>query len=231
MLGLTQVARQSRFGSAYANPCARPHLKSIRTFVDAAFGGDLYAKRTLSLANSAADILHAFSLAVHAIGQAYAQLTGSQVKHSPKQVDHFLTNGAVRPWDLIDSWARFVLGTRIEIVVAFDGTDFEKGTTTTQCAYLVTRHGSATPIAWKTVPKSILEGKRTGYEHKLVERLHAAIPPEVCVVLLVDRGFGDQRLYALFGALELNDVIRFRDGILTAGRSSLRCRSKFRRAR
>jgi hypothetical protein len=52
-----------------------------------------------------------------------------------------------------------------------------------------------------TVPKSTLEGKRTGDEHELVERLHAAILPEVRVVLWADRGFGDQKRYALLGAL------------------------------
>jgi hypothetical protein len=64
------------------------------------------------------------------------------------------------------------------------------------------------------VPKSTLEGKRTGDEHEVVERLHAAIPPEVRVVLLADRGFGDQKLYALLGVLGWDYVIRFRDGIL-----------------
>jgi hypothetical protein len=65
----------------------------------------------------------------------------------------------------------------------------------------VTRHGRATPLVWKTVPKSTLEGKRNGYEHALVERLHAIVPPAVRVVLLADRGFGDQKLYVLLGAL------------------------------
>jgi hypothetical protein len=59
----------------------------------------------------------------------------------------------------------------------------------------------ARPLAWKTVLKSTLEGKRTGYEHELVERLHAAIAPEVRVGLLADRGCGDQTFYALLGAL------------------------------
>jgi hypothetical protein len=91
---------------------------------------------------------------------------------------------------------------------------FEKDDHTTLGAYVVTRHGRATPLAWKTVPKSTLEGKRTSYEHEVVERLHAAIPPEVRVVLLADRGFGDQKLYALLGVLSWDYVIRFRDCIL-----------------
>jgi hypothetical protein len=37
---------------------------------------------------------------------------------------------------------------------------------------------------------STLEGKRTGYEHELIERLHATLRPEIRVILLADRGFG-----------------------------------------
>ena len=216
MLGLTEASRREIAPGLPmpARPSGRLRLKDVRAFVDATFGEDLHAKRVLSLANSAAGVLHAASLAVHAIGRAYAQLTGGQAKHGTKQADRLLNNGAVRPWDLLDSWVRFVLGVRTEVVIALDWTDFEKDDHTALCAYLVTRHGRATPLAWKTVPKSTLQGKRTGYEHELVERLHAAIPSEVRVVLLADRGFGDQKLYALLGALGWEYVIRFRDCIL-----------------
>jgi hypothetical protein len=216
MLGLTEASYgETALGSPMpAPPSARFLLKDVRAFVDGTFGEDLHAKRVLSLANSAAGVLPAASLAVHAIGRAYAQLTGGQAKHVTKQADRFLTNAAIRPWDLLDSWVRFALGARTEVVVALDWTDFEKDDHTTLCAYLVTRHGRTSPLAWKTVPKSTLEGKRTGYEHALVERLHAAIPAEVRVVLLADRGFGDQKLYALLEALGWDYVLRFRDGIL-----------------
>ena len=63
-------------------------------------------------------------------------------------------------------------------------------------------------------PKSTLEGKRTGDEHEQVERLHAALPSEVRVVLLADRGFGDQKRYALLDASGWEYVVRFRDCIL-----------------
>lgn len=64
-----------------------------------------------------------------------------------------------------------------------------------------TAHGRATPLSWKTVTKSTLEGKRTGYEHGLIERLHGILRPEIQVTLLADRGFGDQNLYELLATL------------------------------
>jgi hypothetical protein len=105
MLGLTETFRcESAPGSPMpAPPSARLLLKDVRAFVDATFGEDLHAKRVLSLANSAAGVLHAASLAVYAIGRAYAQLTGGQAKHGTKQADRLLTNAAVRPWDLLDA--------------------------------------------------------------------------------------------------------------------------------
>jgi hypothetical protein len=46
------------------------------------------------------------------------------------------------------------LGARTEVAIALDWTDFEKDDHTTLCAYLVTRHGRATPLAWKPEPRA-----------------------------------------------------------------------------
>jgi hypothetical protein len=171
-----------------ARPSACLHPDDVRAFVDAPFGDDLHAVRVLPLVNGAAAVLHAASLAVHATGRAYAQLTGGRAKRGTKQADRLLDNLAIRPQDLPDARARFALGARTEIVVALDWTDFERDDHTALRAYVVTRRGRATPLAWKTVPKSTLGGERTGYEHEPVERLHPAIAPEVRVVLPADRG-------------------------------------------
>lgn len=78
---------------------------------------------------------------------------------------------------------------------------------------LVTTHGRATPLAWMTVRKSTLKGKRNDDEYKLIERLHEAIPVGVNLILMADRGFGDQKLYSLLELLGWDSIIRFRDGI------------------
>src|SRR5690606_22552597 len=54
---------------------------------------------------------------------------------------------------------------------------------------------------------------RTDTEIALIERLARAIPPEVAITLLADRGFGNQVLYQVLDVLGWSYVIRFRGGI------------------
>jgi len=110
-------------------------------------------------------------------------------------------------------WVEFVLGARKQIVVALDWTEFDDDDHSTLCAYLLTRHGRATPMVWKTVQKSELRGQRTGIEHALIERLHGWLDADVQVELLADRGFGDQKLYQLLMLYGWDFAIRFRGNI------------------
>jgi hypothetical protein len=59
-----------------------------------------------------------------------------------------------------------------------------------------------------------MEGHRTEWEHALVQFLHGLLPKHVEVILLADRGFGDQAFYALLSLLGWDYVIRFRGDIL-----------------
>jgi hypothetical protein len=64
------------------------------------------------------------------------------------------------------------------------------------------------------VKKSELKGQRTTIEQAFIEKVHAAISPDVDITLLADRGFGDQVLYEVLELLGWNFVIRFRGSIL-----------------
>ncbi|WP_437650999.1 IS4 family transposase [Sorangium sp. So ce362] len=195
---------------------SRPKVdpKYIQTFVENLFGDDLHAMRVLSLANGVVGVLHAAVLAIHAIGQAYAKVANVKPKSGVKQVDRLLGNTGIDVFHSLKSWVEFVIGVRKEIVVALDWTDFEKDDHTTLCAYLVTRHGRATPLAWKTVKKSALKGTQKDHEYELIEWLHAAIDETVEVILLADRGFGDRKLYDFLEFMGWDFVIRFRGGIV-----------------
>jgi hypothetical protein len=184
---------------------SRPKVdpKYIQTFVEKLFGDDLHAMRVLSLANGVVGVLHAAVLAIHAIGQAYAKVANIKPKNGVKQVDRLLSNTGIDVLHSLMSWVEFVIGVRKEVVIALDWTDFEKDDHTTLCAYLVTRHGRATPLAWKTVKKSALKGTQKDHEYELIEWLHGAIDETVEVVLLADRGFGDRKLYDFFGVHRL----------------------------
>jgi Transposase DDE domain len=194
----------------------RTKLDRLHTaqFAAELFEDDLHVKRVESLANGVTGVLRAAALSVHAIGEAYSEVAGTKPRYGVKQVDRFLSNRAIDIEKLTPSWSSFVVGARKEIVVVLDWTDFERDDHATLCAYIVTRHGRATPLTWMTVKKSALEGLRSQYETQLIERLQAAISKDVAVILLADRGFGDQKLYAYLSTLGWDYAIRFRGCIL-----------------
>lgn len=190
-------------------------LAHVREFAHVLFSEVvIHAKRVESLANGVAGVLNAAMLTIHAIGQAYAAMAHIEASSGVKQLDRLLSNVGVDLDILFPAWIRFVVGVRTELIVALDWTEFDDDDHVTLAAYAVTRHGRATPLIWKTYKKSDLEGHRTQWEHDLVEQLHGGISPNVGIILLADRGFGDQKLYALLTLLGWDFAIRFRGGIL-----------------
>jgi hypothetical protein len=192
-------------------------LKGTRRMVRAIFAQDIHAKRVESLANGATAAMAPPPAPIHAIGAAYAEVAEIKPRHGVKQVDRYLSNKGIDVEALTPAWASFVIGSRREVLLALDWTDFEADDHTTLCAYVVTTHGRATPLCWKTVRKSSLgDGKRTEVEIALIERLARAIRPDVTITLLADRGFGNQVLYQVLELLGWHYVIRFRGDITVA---------------
>lgn len=187
---------------------------SIQRFLEEVVGDDLHVKTILSLANATLGVLHAASLCIHVIGRAYGWATDGDGKHGVKQVDRLLSNEKVSPWSLAKSWIAMLVGPREEVLVALDWTDFDKDDHTTLVASLITKHGRATPLLWKTVKKSTLAGSRNDYEDELLEHLRDSMPEALSVTILADRGFGDQKRYRKITDLGMHYVIRFRECIL-----------------
>lgn len=181
--------------------------------IEKIFEDDLHARRVLSLANGVVGTIDAAVLSIHAIGRGYAHATNHSEKHGVKQTDRMLSNAGINVWSLFRPWAAFVVRDRKEIVVALDWTEFDADDHATLAGYLITSHGRATPVIWMTVRKSTLEGKRNDYEYRLIERLHECLAADVKITMLADRGFGDQKLYALLQTLGWDFVIRFRGTI------------------
>lgn len=185
-----------------------------RGFMHHLFGMDLHALRIVSLANGVTGVLNAAILSIHAIGQAYTRLANIKPKSGVKQVDRLLSNDGIDLDTVMRRWIQYVIGSYPSAVIALDWTDFERDDQATLCAYLVTRHGRAMPLAWKTVKKSQLGGYRTEVEEQLISSLHTWLPESVRITLLADRGFGSQVLYDVLDGLGWDFVIRFRQGIL-----------------
>jgi len=188
-------------------------VKRVESFVERIFEPDLHAKRVLSLGRATAGAVQAASLSIHAIGRAMALAYGLDPKHAIKQVDRLLSNDGLKPDVFFEPWVRSCIGDRMEVVVALDWTDFDRDDQSTIALHLVTPHRRAIPLMWKTVRKGELKGWRNAHEDELLTRFEATLPHAVDVTVLADRGFGDQKLYALLKDLAFNFVIRFRGAI------------------
>lgn len=182
----------------------------VHEFVEGLFAEDMHAKRVLSLGNSVVGVMHAASLSIHAIGLGLAASRETSRKHSVKQVDRLLSNGKLDVWELFGVWVPYVVAERTDVVIALDWTEFDADDHSTIAAYLITTHGRATPLAWKTVTKSKLKDSRNEHEDALLVRLREVMPSGVRVTILADRGFGDQKLYESLTEMGWDFAIRFR---------------------
>ena len=196
----------------------------VHGFLDGLFDGDLHAKRVLSLANATLGVIKTASLAVNTIGQGLALARGLVTKHAIKQVDRLLSNQGIDIDAALRHWVPYVVGPRSSINVAMDWTEFDTDGQATIMLSLLTRHGRATPLMWLTVDTATLKNHRYEYEYQVLARLAEALPADIKVCIVADRGFGDQKLYqVLTEELYFDYVIRFRGNIaVTAADSEVR---------
>ena len=186
----------------------------LLNFVTTLYEGDLHAKRVLSLANATLGVLASASLAIHAVGRGLAQAMGTLTKHGVKQVDRLLSNRGVDVGTFFAYWTPYIVGARKEVIVALDWTSFAADGQDTIVLSMLTGHGRATPLLWKTVASSTLKGNQRRYEYEVLCRLREVLPAGVKVTVVADRGFADCKLfYALTEELTFEYVIRLRGDI------------------
>jgi hypothetical protein len=200
-----------------------PSLRSehVQAFVETVIGDDLHAKRVISLASGVVGVVHSASLAVSTIGRALGQAQGLQPKHAIKQIDRLLSNRGIDVSDIFEKWAPYLVASRPEVVVALDWTDFDRDGQSTLVASMVTSHGRATPLVWKTVSKDQLKGNRNEVEDELVTRLRYVVPLNVKLMLLADRGFGNADFYEYQRAIDVGHVIRFKGNIMVTDENGI----------
>jgi hypothetical protein len=102
-----------------------PGFQDVNRFLSGLFDGDLHAKRVLSLANATLGVIRTASLAVNTIGQGLALARGLVTKHAIKQVDRLLSNEGIDADAALRHWVPHVVGSRTDIKVAMDWTDFD----------------------------------------------------------------------------------------------------------
>jgi len=192
----------------------RVNYLNVEEVVENIFGDSQHEKRKLSLANAVLGVISSASLIVHRIGLGLAAAKKLFGKHAVKQVDRLLSNDKLNVSDSFEQTVPYIIGPRKEIVVAMDWTDFDADKQATLQISLVTSHGRATPLLWKTFNKRNLKNKRNDYEDELLCRFKEVLPEGVKVTVLADRGFGDTKLYDFLRLdLGFDFVIRFRGNI------------------
>src|SRR5208282_4374976 len=192
-------------------------FERIHSSLQTMFGADLHAKCVASLAGATLGVIESASLAVAMIGQGLALARGRTTKHAIKQVDRLLSNQGIDIDSLLHHWVPYVVGSRPDIKVAMDWTDFEADGQATIMLSLLTRHGRATPLVWLTVDTATLKNRRNGYEYQVLVRLAEVLSADVKVCIVADRGFGDRKLYRMLTEeLKFDFIIRFRGNIAVA---------------
>ena len=111
-------------------------------------------------------------------------------------------------------WVAYMVGAGVEMVVALDWTSFARDGHETIVLSMLTGHGRATPLMWKTVQASTRMGNQRRYEDELLRALREAIPPGVQVTVVADRRFGNGPMFQYLSEdLGFEYVIRLRGDI------------------
>src|SRR3954470_5100154 len=131
----------------------------------------LHARTEDSIAEAVLGLLHSSRLSVTAIGTAWARVTGHSAKHGVKQIDRLLSNENFLLPEGLRAYVRQVIGSRKSIITALDWTEYAPDGQSTICLSLITGHGRATPLLWKTVEVSALKDRRNSYEDELLHLL------------------------------------------------------------
>jgi hypothetical protein len=165
------------------------------------------------MSNAVIGIISSSSLAVHLIGQGLSCAKGCLTKHDIKQVDRLLSNVNFDLWAYFYIWIPQIISSKENIIVAMDWTEFDKDNHTTIAIYMVTKHGRATPLIWKTHSKDNLKNNQNKYEKEILNHLKKTIPQGVGVTVLADRGFGNIDFYKFLSSLGFEYIVRFKSNI------------------
>ena len=194
------------------NPLIKP--KKVIQFVTGLLNPVMHFKRAYSISLAVLGVMYSDRLGIAATGRSLARVRGTSPKHGIKQVDRLLSNPKFDVEEGFRSTVPWLVAGRKEIVTSLDWTEYAADGHSRIAVNLVTAHGRATPLIWKTVKTKRLKKRRNKYEDEVLYLLADVLPKGVNVILLADRGFGDIKLYEfLNGDLGWDFVIRFRAGI------------------
>lgn len=185
----------------------------VLQYTGSIFAGELHQKRLLSITTAVFGLARAGSVAISAIAAALGLYCGLNPKHAAKQVDRMFSNKGIKLSAIFPSLIRFLIGERTKIVVALDWTEFDKDGQSNLALHFVNRNGRTCPLMWKTVYQDELKDNRNNVEDELLSDFKAALPQNIHVTLLADRGFVDVKFFAFLRELGFDFIIRAKKNI------------------
>lgn len=81
-----------------------------------------------------------------------------------KQVDRLMRNAGIEVWGSFARWVPHQVGTRPNVPIAMDWTDFDHDDQSTLVLSLITDHGRAATLIWRSVWKDEIATRRNDYE-------------------------------------------------------------------
>lgn len=163
---------------------------NVNSFLVKKFNGKIHAKRLESLCDAVRGAMTSHSLQPSKIGDGLAESKGLLPKHARKQVDRLISNNAIDTNVFQRELCDLLIHNRSRIMVSMDWTVFAKDKHMTITLRLVTTHGRATPLLWKTVEYKNLKGNKNKYVFEILSKLRALISKNCQVIILADREFG-----------------------------------------
>jgi len=183
----------------------------VNTFLTINLEPVLHAKRLASLGDAVLGTLTSQSLQPSKIGDGLAIAKGLLPKHARKQVDRLISNHGIDVDICQDKLALLLISNRQRIYLAMDWTVFAKDGHMTITLRLVTTHGRATPLLWRTVSVIGLKGNKNSHVFALLEKLRSFVPASCQVIVLADREFGTiNNMRKLKEELEFDYILRIK---------------------
>lgn len=166
------------------------NMSHVNQFIQGQFGFSMHKKRISSLSDAVVGLLTNQCLQPTKIGHGLAEAKGLLPKHAVKQIDRLLSNKEIDSEFYQNVLAMMLISQRKKILVAMDWTVFAKDRQMTLTLRLITSHGRATPLLWKTVSSIGLKGNKNHYVFLLFEQLRRLVSSDTQVIILADREFG-----------------------------------------
>lgn len=189
-------------------------MTCIRKFVNGLFDNLLHAKQVESLVHGVLGVLYSLRLGSAGMGRAMAGERGVSPKHAIKQMDRLIGNTKISMDVGFVCLIEYLVAMREKIVVSLDWTEFDRDNHSVIAVNLITKHGRATPLVWRTVLSSKLKQKRNRHERDVLKLLKRHLPLDVAVIVLADRGFADTKFHAFIEKdLGWDFVIRMRENV------------------